>query len=265
MRAQAFRRGVPFLALGMLGACGFDAIASGDRRPSDAGFEEARAPSPPALPDGGREEDATVQRDAATDAPLDTSDAGCAAVIATDFTSGSLPAFVTESKDVTGSSITYDMTGVSGTRAMRVRVPVTGTHAGLVIHVQGLGADGARACAIACGFDVKVLLAGAAAIELTMEGPASLATISHSSTFTYFSRSGMGLEAPDLGTLGPSAFKHVELDIDATMGKATLGEVTNTKTLSLSPVSARVGLEKTLGDPEVEAIIDNVSCRSRLR
>lgn len=234
-------------------------------------------PPPPPGVDGSGDA-APIDGDAAgPDAEVDAEagvadvfDAGCGAVVAMDFSSATLPGQVTEISDP-GSTVVYDLSGVGGTRAMHVTVPLGNTTAGLVVNVQALGRDGAKACAISCGFDVKLVQRGAAAIELTMAGSlaSGSANISHSSTFTYFSRSGNGVEAPDLGTLGQGVFTHTAIDISPApsapfTGRGAVSGMTSTKPLAFFPVSAHIGIEKLANDPTVEAVVDNVLCRSRL-
>lgn len=214
---------------------------------------------------------ADSQADAADprDGSSDVFDAGCGQAIAVDFTKG-LPPQASETKDAIGSTLVYDMTGVGGRRAMHVTVPLGATHAYVTINIATLASDGAKACPVACGADVRLLKRGspgATTTELTMLG-ASVATIAHSSTFTYFSRGALP-EAPDLGPLSPAgAFTRLALSVSGTVapfaGVGSVGAATNTKTLGFFPTSARIGLEKAAADPEVEAIFDDVWCRSRL-
>lgn len=226
--------------------------------------EAADGPAPP--PDARADADADT---GIADAPMDVVDAGCGAVIATDFSSAVLPPQAMELKDV-GSTLVYDMTGVGGTRAMHLTVPDGNTTAGLLINLQALGRDGAQACAVSCAFDIKLLRRGTAAVELTMQGGvgAPSANVSHNSTFTYFSRSGNLVEAPDLGPLGNGGFTRVKMDVSPgtlpVTGRVTVGGATDTKDLAFFPEVARIGIEKIAASLVVEAIIDNVVCRSRL-
>lgn len=239
-----------------------DPVVSPPRADADA--DEGATPSS----DAGDAALEDVRDTGIVDAAPDVFDAGCGAAVAIDFSSPVLPGQVTESNDP-GSSLAYDLSGVGGTRAMHVTVPGGGTNAGLVINVQQLGHDGAKACAVSCGFDIKLVQRGTIGTELVMAGPNGTAFVrlSHDAAFTYFSRSGAGEEAPNLGTLGLGAFTHVEVLANPAplMAKALVGSNTDTKTVTFFPVSARIGVEKVGSDVStVEAIIDNVLCRSRL-
>jgi hypothetical protein len=221
--------------------------------------------------DAGKDADADADADGAIDAPVDAFDAGCKQTISIDFSAAALPAQATEFKDALGSTIVYDNTGVGNTKAMHVTMAAAGTNAGLTINLAQLANDGVKACAVTCGFEVKLLQRGAAAqetLELKLQNAAAFATIGHSNTFTYFTVGAGGFAAPDLGTLSPAAaFTPVSVDVAAANpfnGTALVGAVSNVKALNFYPTSARIGLEKVSGANVVEAVFDNILCRSRL-
>jgi hypothetical protein len=260
------------LAAGCAGLLGLDEVTESSRgeeggSPTDTGMGAIDGDGDASSSDGDASAGTDASSDAPFDAPVDVFDAGCGAIITTDFTAVALPPQANQYIDGTGSTLTFDTAGVGGSRAMHVTVPVGGTGAGLNLNVQALALDGAQSCAITCGVDVKLVKRGGAATELVVQGTALSANISHSSTFTYFSRTEAAPEAPDLGSLPLGAFAHLEIDVSGTAApfaaKGALGASTSAKALMFFPVSARFGIEKIAADPEVEAIIDNVVCRSR--
>jgi hypothetical protein len=197
-------------------------------------------------------------------------DAGCGRVIGTDFNSPALSSELTVTVDGTGT-VTFENSGVGGTRAMHATIPTTtGLVAGIDVDVHTLVADGAKSCGVICGADLKLLQRGgpsALTHIVTMQGAGAGndAHISHSNTFSYFSK-GTGPDAPDLGPISSLVFTHVEIQMvgapPSVVGTGMVGTVGNTKTLPFLPSKARIGLERINGDPAVEAIIDNLFCRS---
>lgn len=267
---------------GCAGILGLDEVTAVDPNADGAGGDgttnEGSIPEDDAATDArfDARADARDARSDATDAPADVFDAGCNQVIQTDFTSVMLPPQATETKDVLGSTIAYDTLGVGGTRAMHITTPLGGTNAGLTVNIASLRNDGAKQCSLSCSVDVKLVQRGGAAAQTyemvmvqALGAVSTTANISHSNNSTYLSI-GVGPDAPDLGALSPAVnFTRIVLDVSGAATpftvKGTVGVTSNTKaTLTLFPDTVRVGLEKVITDVDVEAVFDNLVCRSRL-
>jgi len=268
-------------AAGCAGILGLDEVTESNGPGDEAGTgPDGTTPAPDGstLTDGSKPDTSTT--DGGTDAPTDARrdgdaeagpvDAGCTGTIATDFANVVLPAQITQVTDGI-ATITFDNMGVGGTRAAHITAPMGAKSAELVINISSLQTDGAKQCAVACSVDVQLLQRGGNAevkllvMEQTLAS-ANFAALIHSNTFTYFSRAGMGLEAPDLGTTGNGAFSTLAIDVTGNAapfsGKGSLGATSSTKQLTFDPQSARVGIVKLDTDPAVEAIFDNLSCKA---
>lgn len=285
---MSLRRRAPWLfaivALGTAAGCasilGLDEVTESNGPADEAGTTpDGTIPEDGSVPtDGSRPDTSTT--DGGTDAPNDARrdgdadatvvDAGCTGTIATDFANVVLPAQITQVTDGI-ATIAFDNMGVGGTRAAHMTAPVGAKSAELVINISSLQTDGAKQCAVTCSVDVQLLQRGGNAEVklLVMESTLSAATFAaliHSNTFTYFARSGMGLEAPDLGTTGNAVFSTLSIDVSGNAapfsGKGAVGATSSTKQLTFDPQSARVGIVKLDTDPLVEAIFDNLSCKA---
>ncbi|MBS2015362.1 MAG: hypothetical protein JST00_20915 [Deltaproteobacteria bacterium] len=288
MRLLRFSRRAPALvavvSLLLAGGCasllGLDEVTESNGPGEEAGTETdatTDVASDGPKPDGTTTDGGTDARaDAPTDAPRDVDadarpvDAGCGATIGTDFGAAALPPQITTSSDG-ASTIVFDNMGVGGSRAAHLTVPMGSKTAELLVNIASLQTDGALQCAVTCSVDVRLLQRGVNAEVrlLTLEqsaGAPNFVSLVHSNTSTYFSRSGMALEAPDLGTTGNGAFTTLSIDVSGNAapftGKGSVGATTNTKALTFDPTSARVGITKVDTDPVVEAIFDNLVCRS---
>jgi len=265
---------------GCAGILGLDEVSEIDPNGeggSDANTSTETSTADDASSDGSKLDGAADARDAradaASDGGVDASDAGCGQIIQTDFTSATLPTQAVETKDVL-STIAYDMMGVGGTRAMHVTVPPGGTSAGLTVNIASLRNDGIKTCAVICGVDIKLVERGAPAGQIyemiMVEGAGSRnsVNISHSNNASYFSVVA-GSFKNNLGTLSlAGAFTRASIAVTGAAvlfdGTGTVGAVSNTKTLTFFPDSVRIGLEKIAIDVAVEAVFDNLVCRSRL-
>lgn len=268
------------LAGGCASLLGLDEVTESNGPGEEAGTETdatADVSSDTAKPDTSTTDSGTdAPNDAPKDAPRDVDadtkpvDAGCGATIATDFGAVALPPQITTSTDGV-STIVFDNMGVGGSRAAHLTVPVGAKAAEILVNIASLQTDGALQCAVTCSVDVRLIQRGVNAEVrlLTMEqsaGAPNFVSLIHSNTFTYFSRSGMGVEAPDLGTTGNGVFTTLSIDVSGNAapftGKGSVGATTNTKPIAFDPTSARVGIAKVDTDPVVEAIFDNLVCRS---
>lgn len=282
---------LPPLAIAALATCavfgcasilGLDEVTEVD--PNDEGGTDANTTNDAEVVDGavvdvnirdGGADARDARPDAMTDGGVDASDAGCRQVIQTNFTAVALPPQAVESKDALGSTIVYDMTGAGATRGMHVTVPLGATNAGLTVNIASLRNDGAKVCAVTCGVDVTLVQRGAPAGQsyemIMVQGLGTLAAsanISHSNNASYFSI-GLGPDAPDLGTLSPAAaFTRISIDVTGAAAPFTttgaVGAASNAKALTVFPDTVRIGLEKIATDVAVEAVFDNLDCRSRL-
>ncbi len=269
---------------GCAGILGLDEVTESGSSSGGEGGPDGTTPGLDGSDDGtvdGSKPDAP--KDAPTDTKVDgdagtdvvTVDSGCNQKIATDFNNAAagLPPQVTQFVDGTGSTIIYENIGVGGSRAMHVTVPVGSTTAGLTINISSLANDGAKACAITCSVDVKILTRGGSVenrdlVVQESAGAGPFAVIAHSGLFSYFSHGGAGLEAPDLGTIGNGLFTSISIDVSGTVapytGRGAVGANTSQKTLTFFPASAIVGLSKASADPAIEAAFDNVLCKAHV-
>lgn len=170
----------------------------------------------------------------------------------------------------------FDKNGFGGSSAMHVVVaPNTGTYGLLQFNIDKLVSDGkpdaVTRCAVTCSVDVKILQRGKASTNtriLTLLTPGTeIPNITHSSTFSYFSRSATP-EAPDLGAIGNGAFSHLQIDVDPSMtgitGSALVDAKGDTKTLAQMVYAVEIGLHKSAADDQpLDAVFDNVLCKAR--